>query len=120
MANRNFSRVQALNKEVKIIAGRLGADDSTKAGLGWSGADTGTGIYSITLQDKYNALLSITCQVQSTAGTDDYTATVASHDVNGTKVIVVHVSVAGTLTDLGAGDELHFTAVLQNSSLPSK
>lgn len=120
MANRNYSRAQALNKEVKIIAGILQADDVKLAGLGWSGADTGTGVYTITLEDSYNALLSMTANIQSTAGTDDFVVSVASHSVSAsTATIVLHVAVAGTLTDLGTGDSIHFTAMLQNSATPS-
>jgi hypothetical protein len=88
--------------------------------LGFSGADAGTGVYTITLEDKYNALLAGTCQVQSTAGTDDYKATLISETVSSTKIITIHVDVAGTLTDLGSGDELHFAFFLQNSSTPTK
>jgi hypothetical protein len=119
MASRNFSRVQGLNKEVKIIAGRFDDADAKVAGLGFSAANAGTGIYTITLEDKYNALLCATCQVQSTAGTDDYKATVTAEDVDGAKTVTVHVDVAGTLTDLGSGDELHFAFFLQNSATPS-
>ena len=125
MANRQFSKVQALNKEVKIICGRLEDDDTKNAGLGWSGANTGTGIYTITLEDKYNALLACTATVQSTSGTDNYQLTIASHDVTAaTPTIVIHVSVddglgAGVLTDLGDTDQIHFSAFLQNSAVPS-
>lgn len=119
MANRNFSRIQGLNKEVKIIAGRFNDAGVSVAGLGFSGANTGTGTYTITLEDKYNALLSVQCQVHSTSGTDDFSVTVVGEDVNGAKTIDVEVHVAGTLTDLGSGDELHFIAALQNSSTPS-
>lgn len=124
MASRSFNRVQALNKEVKLIAGRLEDDDTANAGLGWSGANTGTGVYVITLDDTYNALLSCQLTVQSTTGADDYNVCVAAHDVSSAKTITVHVyksdgDGSGTLTDLGDTDEIHFLAVLQNSSLPS-
>ena len=119
MANRNFSDVQALNKEIKLIAGRLEDDDTKNAGLGWTGANTTTGIYTITLSDKFNALISLVATVQSTAGTDDYVVSVASHDVSSAKTLVLHTAVAGTLTDLGDTDEIHFVAVLQNSNVPS-
>ncbi len=124
MASRSFNRVQALNKEVKLIAGRLEDDDTAQAGLGWSGANTGTGIYTVTLEDKYNALLSCTATIQSTTGADDFNVCIASHDVSSAKTIVFHVYKSdgdgtATLTDLGDTDEIHFLAVLQNSSLPS-
>ena len=120
MASRNFKRVQALNTEVKLIGGRLEDDDTKNAGLGWSGANTGTGVYVITLEDKYSALISCTATVQSTAGTDDYSVCITAHDVSAaTPTITFNVAVAGTLTDLGDTDEIHWTAMLQNSSVPS-
>jgi len=124
MANRNFNRMQALNKEVKVIAGRLEDDDTAKAGLGWTGANTGTGVYVIMLEDKYRALLACTATLQTTTGTDDYNVCVAAHDVSSARTITLHVYKSdgdgtGTLTDLGDTDELHFAAFLQNSSLPS-
>ena len=124
MANRNFSKIQGLNKEIKVICGRLEDDDTANAGLGWSGANSGTGIYTITLEDKYNALLACTATIQSTTGADDYNVCIASHDVSSAKTIVLHVYKSdgdgtATLTDLGDTDEVHFSAFLQNSSLPS-
>ena len=125
MANRNFNRVQALNKEIKIIAGRLEDDDTKGGGLGWTGVNTTTGIYTVTLSDKYNALIACTATVQSTTGVDNYVVTIASHDVTAaTPVIVFHTQVddglgAGVLTDLGDTDEIHFIALLQNSGQPT-
>ena len=119
MANRNFKRVQALNNEVKLITGRLEDDDTKNAGLGWSGANSATGVYIITLEDSYKALLSCTATIQSTAGTDDFVVSIAAHDVTTAKTITLHTAVDGTLTDLGDTDEIHFLACLQNSSTPS-
>ena len=124
MASRNFNRVQSLNKEVKIICGRLEDDDTANAGLGWSGANSTTGIYIVTLEDKYNALLACTATIQSTTGADDYNVCIAAHDVSSAKTITLHVYKSdgdgtATLTDLGDEDEIHFAAFLQNSSLPS-
>lgn len=119
MANRNFNRAQSLNKEVKLIAGRFDDADASVKGLGWSAANTGTGTYTITLEDKYPHLLSFTANVQSTSGTDDFKITIVGEDVDGAKTIDIEVDVAGTLTDLGTGDQIHFLAVLQNSSLPA-
>ena len=119
MASRSFSKVQSLNKELKIIAGRLEDDDTKNAGLGFTGANTGTGIYTITLSDSYPALIAANANIQSTAGTDDFVVSIASHDVVSAKTIVFHVAVAGVLTNLGDTDEIHFSLFLQNSSVPS-
>ena len=118
MASRNYSNAQALNRLVKLIAGRFDDADTVVAGMGFTAANTGTGTYTITLDDKYPYLLSCVCQVQSASGTDDYNITIVSEDVAGAKTIDLEVTVAGSLTDLGAGDQVHFLAVLQNSSLP--
>lgn len=118
MANRNFSKVQALSKEIKIIAGRFDDADVKVSGIGYSAANSGTGVYTITLEDKYFGLIAINANVQCTSGTDDYVVSVISEDVDGVKTIVLHVAVAGVLTDLGTGDEIHFSAFLHNSSLP--
>jgi stress-induced morphogen len=120
MASRNFQGVQALNREVKLIAGRFDDQDVVQKGYGFSAANTGTGTYTITLDDQYNHLLSCICQVQSTSGTDDYSVSVVSEDVDGAKTINIEVHVAAVLTDLGSGDQIHFIAALQNSSLPVK
>ena len=120
MANRNFNRMQSLNKEVKVICGRFDDADNTVKGLGFSAANSGTGVYTITLDDKYNHLLCCNANVMSTAGTDDYVVSIVSEDVEGAKTLVLHTAVAGTLTDLGSGDEIHFSLFLQNSSTPAK
>jgi len=119
MANRNFKRCQTLNHEVKLICGRFDDADTSIKGLGWSAANTGTGTYTITLEDKYSHLISFTANVQSTSGTDDYSVTIVGEDVDGAKTIDIEVHVAAVLTDLGTGDQIHFMAALQNSSLPA-
>lgn len=123
MSNRRFYRTQHLNPEVKVICGRLEDDDTKNAGRGWTGANTGTGIYTVTLGDKYSFLLACTATIQSTTGADDYNICIASHDVDAaTPVIVFHVYKSdgdgtATLTDLGDTDEIHFVAHLQNLGL---
>jgi len=123
LANRNFNRVQALNKEVKIIAGRLEDDDTVNNGLGFSGANSTTGIYIITLDDSYVSLISCALTIQSTTGADDYNVCIAAHDVTTAKTITVHTYKSNgdgtsTLTDLGDTDEIHFIAMLANSTVP--
>ena len=124
MASRTFSKVQSLNKEIKIIAGRFDNTPTKQQGLGYTVASGSTGVYTITLDDSFPALIAANVSVQSTTGVDNFQLTIASHDVVTAKTIVVHCSVddglgAGVLTNLGAGDEIHFSLFLQNSSLPS-
>tara|TARA_R100000808_G_C2155477_1_gene168155 strand:+ start:17898 stop:18290 length:393 start_codon:yes stop_codon:yes gene_type:complete len=126
MANRTFSKVQALNHEVKVISGSIkGAIASPSLrGLGFSAEKNGAnnGEIKITLEDKYTSLLSATASAMIDA---DVAAAVKikSHDVSGTKEIVLKLFVedadpanSWAATDLGADEEVQFTLVLRNSS----
>jgi hypothetical protein len=118
MANRNFNRAQALNKEVKIIAGRFDDAGSKVTGFGYSVTKGATGIYTVNLEDAYPYLLAATATVEDTG---DYAVTIASHDVSkASQTIVFHVTLAGSLADLSTGGEIHFSAFLQNSGVPVK
>lgn len=73
MAARDYTYAQALEKQVKIlyasiIIGAVGAVSSVKGNI--SVTRTGTGVYRITLSDKYNRLLSFAARmIQGTANT---------------------------------------------------
>lgn len=69
MANRNYNRKQALEKEVKEIyleatIGSSGAPTLTRALGIESITRTGTGDYTIQLQDKYNRLMCTSISVE--------------------------------------------------------
>jgi len=118
MASRNFSRVQGLNKELKLIAGQF-SDAAKVQGLGYSVANTATGQYTITLEDKYSALISGTMTVEADTG-EDIKCVIISHDVTASSpVIVVETQTAGSAADLVGDDAVHFLLVLQNSSVES-
>ncbi len=110
MANRNFKRVQSLNNQTKIIVGRFsttaGGVATKLAGLGFTVAGSGSGAYTVTLDDKYPTLLAATANaLGSTAAVE-----VVSHDVPGTKEIVLD----------GGSDfdgEIHFAIYLNNSQV---
>jgi len=124
MASRNFSRTQALNKELKIIAGSFsiaasGGAATKVTGLGYSVAKSATGEYTITLEDQYNALVSATFTVQA-ATPVDLVAQLDNHDVTAsTPVLVMNLNAAATPTEPSAVTVVHFCLMLQNSSLPS-
>ena len=118
MASRNFNRAQALNKEVKVIAGRFTHSAKSK-GLGYSVANTATGQYTVTLQDSYPHLLAAQAMVQAAGGSDDNVILV-SHDVTAaTPTLVFEHQAAGAAADLSGSEEIHFTLFLQNSTLPA-
>lgn len=123
MASRNFSRVQGLNKELKLIAGSFsiaasGGAATKVSGLGYSVAKTTTGVYTITLEDVYNALISGTCTVEAATAVD-LVAQIKSHDVTSAKTVVIDVNAGATPTEPAAVTVIHFLLVLQNTSLPS-
>lgn len=111
MANRNFTRAQALNKEVKILAGTF-TDTAKTQGLGYTVANTGTGEYTVTLDDAYPAILSVTANCSKA---DSHVVVVS---ITGS-VIVLHVVADTVETDLVSAEFLCFTVIAQNSSLPS-
>ncbi len=121
MANRNFSTVQALNREVKIIAGSFSIAASGGAatklqGRGFSVAKTTTGVYTITLEDKYVALLSA-CATVKAATAVDLVAQIKSHDVASAKTVVIDLNAVATPTEPSAVTEIHFALFLRNSSV---
>lgn len=121
MANRNFSRVQALNHEVKIIAGTFsiaasGGAATVVQGLGFSVAKTTTGVYTVTLQDSYVALLSANLQVKAAVAVD-LVAQVKSYDVTTAKTIVIDLNAGATPTEPSAVTEIHFALYLRNSTV---
>jgi hypothetical protein len=121
MANRNFSRVQALNHEIKLISGNFSIAASGGAatkvqGLGWSVAKSNTGEYTITLEDSYVALQACTATVQAAVAVD-LVAQIASHDVVTAKTIVLNLNAGATPTEPSAVTVVHFQAELRNSTV---
>ena len=117
MANRDFKDVQALEREVKILAFRL-----TGINAGTPVATPNTGIASvaqaggditITLEDKYSSLLS--CQLTLGATDGAAAATLAAYQedtVSTTKTIVID-----TAGSPDANDTLDVALFLKNSSV---
>lgn len=122
MADRNFSRVQAMQKEVKMV--------HCKVTFGASGAPTLTrdgdavasvvrdaqGQFTITLQDKYVAFLGMTATLESTSA-EDLTIQVNQEDVAAAKTIEVITHAAATDTDPADGTAIHFAFELKNSTV---
>lgn len=121
MANRNYSRVQALELEIKIICGSFSIAASGGAatkvlGRGWSAAKTATGVYTITLEDSYPALIACNATVQAATAVA-LVAQIKSHDVVTAKTIVIDLNSGATPTEPSAVTVIHFAAFLRNSSV---
>ena len=123
MANRNFSKVQGLNKEIKLIAGSFsiaasGGAATKVTGLGYTVAKSATGTYTITLADAYNACLAATATTQAATAVN-LVSQVTSVDVVTAKTVVIKLLAGATATEPSAVTVVNFVLVLQNSSLPS-
>jgi len=121
MANRNFNRFQALEKEVKslyaqVSIGASGAPTVVKALGITSVVRNSAGLYTITLDDKYNRLMSV--QVTVVAPTaEDLVVHLAASDVASAKTVQVRCLAAGVAADPASGDSLLIRIDVKNSSV---
>jgi len=130
MASKIFYGVQAAQPSMKIIAGTFkpngssAIDNTANAGTGFTVERTGTGQYTVTLDESYPGLIS----AQATAALNTAAATfmqiTGAHDVTTNKTIVFTALVtsgtgASTATDIAAHahNHVHFCLFLRNTSL---
>lgn len=119
MANRNFNRAQALEKEVKslfaeVAIGASGAPTITKA-LGISSISrTGAGDYKITLDDKFVRLMHLSV-TELNSSAQDLNFQLKSQAVSSTKEIEFFSLTGGTETDPASGSSLFIKIDLKNS-----
>lgn len=123
MANRNFHRVQSLSREAKIVhakvaIGASGAptlDANSSVGVASISRDS-AGVYLLTLDDAYNALLHFNV-MQVEASAEDLTFQIESEDVDGAKTIQFQCKAAAVETDPSDGSSLLIRIELKNSSV---
>lgn len=123
MANRNFHRVQSLAREVKTVYGRvsIGAsgaptlDTSNSIGVASVTRDS-AGVYVVTLEDKYNALLHAQIQLLE-ATAEDLTFQIESEDVASAKTVQIQCKAAAVETDPSDGSVLLLKFDLKNTSV---
>jgi len=103
MANRRFQDVQALQREMKIIAGQVSDTGALPLGVSDVAIDTGTSPHSlvVTLEDKYNDLYSASAHlaaassvtaIQKIGFTNNNTITLTSASGNFTTAEIVHLT----------------------------
>jgi hypothetical protein len=127
MANRNFDTVQALGKEIKIIAGSFApngtsdVDASLSTGLGYSVARLNVGQFQITLEDYYVALQSATVSLELNTPSDKILLLGESSITTSDKFVKVNVwdISDAALADIApnAHNRIHFNLVLRNSTV---
>ena len=126
MAARNGIREQfTLTRDLWKLFGKcIGAAGASPTGLKGLGiasiAWVSTGLYDITLSDKWNGLLGADFRVIDSTGARHYNFTVVTETVTTTKIIRVKVfaaatAVAPTLADLVSTDTLYIELTLSNS-----
>jgi hypothetical protein len=117
MANRDFKTVQALNRGIKHIALRIKSNGTSapeiEDGLGATVARVSTGLWRITLADKYVSVLHVGAQVLTATASDE----IAQVAAIGTQVIDIRTTSAGSVADLASGDKLTVLIVARNSTV---
>lgn len=122
MANRHFNApVQSLWHKPILVAGTISLNASAAVTgstiKGASVAKTGTGEYTITLEDKFSELISISVQVGGNVS-EDLFGSVGAVDVASAKTIeVLTVANTGAAANATAATTLYVTAMLSNSSV---
>ena len=135
MANRNFNRVQALDKEVKFLfltatigsGGDPTLDESKSVGIK-SISDTAVGEYDITLgvpggaSDKYPALLFAQCFLTDAAAISTgggVSFQIEAETVSSDGVIKLFaLDKDGAIAEIRDGDTLQIMIVVKNSNQP--
>ncbi len=123
MANRAYHRVQSLAREVKslyayVSIGSSGAPTlNANKSLGVASITRDSaGVYIVTLQDKYSALLHMdVMQLQATA--QNLTFQVEAESVASAKTIQFQCKAAATETDPTSGSVLLIKIDVKNSSV---
>ncbi len=122
MANRNFNRKQALEKEVKEIYARIniGAVGApTLVAVQSQGCTsvsrTSAGLYVLTLSDKYTRLMHARFDV-TTPTAEDVHSNLVSETVASTKTVTFRICTGAIATDPASGDSILVRLELKNSS----
>lgn len=113
-------RVQSAESRPDLVTGKFSlsaaaAVSSTDMLKVASVVKTGTGTYTLTLQDKYASLRS--AQISHVGSQVNVQAKVAAHDVSSAKTISIRTETAGAAADVTAACEIHLSLVLRDSSV---
>ena len=133
MANRMFNRLQALDKEVKVLfltatigsGGDPTLNESKSVGIK-SISDTAVGEYDITLgtpggaSDKYPSLLFMQCFLTDTAAISTgggVSFQIETDDIQNGIIKLFALDKDGALAEIRSGDVLQIMIVVKNSGL---
>lgn len=123
MANRDFKPVKALEREVVILGGRIAFTNGTMTGvsegIGFTCSNVSSGVFTITLDDKYSDLLFTYAHAIGSGGPETYIELTA-HDVSNAKTLSFVINDHSDNDVRGDSDvdqEIQFVAFLKNSSV---
>lgn len=121
MANKTFWDKQHRNRNIKEISGIIPINSSaavgTVVGRGFTVAKTGTGTYTITLEEAYNKLLGAQFTWLEAAASANGVKLVSHNVPSKTVVFKTCPNSSGTATDVSAAIEIHFSLNLANTSV---
>lgn len=121
MANRNWNRKQALEKEVKelyakVAIGGTGAPTLTTGYGITSISRTSQGLYHLVLDDQYASLKHVeVITLDSTAR--DHTFQIKAEDVASAKTLDLFVLTAGSVADPASGSSLLIKIEVKNTTV---
>ncbi len=125
MASRNWHNQQHAQIGTVKIEGSFAPNGSSALvasstfGKGFSVAYTSTGLFTITLTDKYKKMIAANLTAQLSAAAD-IKLQLGTVDVVTAKTIQIRSLAVATLTDIAANanNRVHFSLTLQNTELP--
>ncbi len=110
----------SLIRKLCCIAGQINiaADASVTSSsiLGAAVTKTGTGEYTITLNDTYVAMVAVDAQLQAATAVD-LVPQVKSYDVTSAKTVVINLNAGATPTNPAAACVLHVKILLRDSTV---
>lgn len=123
MANRNFNRKQALEKEIKEIYAKVTIAGSgaptlvANQSLGVASISrSSAGLYVLTLQDAYMRLMDAHISIV-TPNAEDIKVNLVSESVASSKQVTFRCTAAAVATDPASGDSFLISLQLKNSSV---
>lgn len=124
MANRNYNRLQALDKEVKLIYARItiaatGAPTLVVADSAGCASITrnSAGLYTLVLQDGYMKLRSASFQVRTPTAEDMVANLVTESVAAAAKSVQFRCTTGAIATDPASGDSIYVVMHLKNSTV---
>jgi len=125
MANRYMHPIQgSLTRGLVLVMGRFRpngtgtVDNTLNKGAGYTVARNNAGDFTITLDDKYNDLVSANAAVHAAADTD-LVVTIGAEDVDGAKTVKLTVLTGTTPTDMASDADswISFQLFLKNTGV---